>query len=68
MSPEQLVGKEADARSDVYSAGACLYELATGRRPHGEKSGALLVDAILHEAPEPAGQRERRACRRASSR
>lgn len=56
MSPEQLVGKEADARSDVYSAGACLYELATGRRPHGGKSGALLVDAILHEAPEPAGR------------
>jgi len=56
MSPEQLVGKEADARSDVYSAGACLYELATGRRPHGGKSGALLVDAILHETPEPAGR------------
>ena len=58
MSPEQLVGKEADARSDVYSAGACLYELATGRRPYGEKSGALLVDAILHETPEPAGRVE----------
>ena len=56
MSPEQLVGREADARSDVYSAGACLYELATGRRPHGGKSGALLVDAILHERPEPAGR------------
>ena len=56
MSPEQLVGKEADARSDVYSSGACLYELATGRRPYGEKSGALLVDAILHETPEPAGR------------
>jgi dipeptidyl aminopeptidase/acylaminoacyl peptidase len=56
MSPEQLLGKEADARSDVYSAGACLYELATGRRPHGGKSGALLVDAILHETPEPASR------------
>ena len=67
MSPEQLVGREADARSDVYSAGACLYELATGRRPHGGKSGALLVDAILHETPEPAG-RVKRAFRQASSR
>jgi len=56
MAPEQLVGKEADARSDVYSAGACLYELATGKRPFGERSGARLVDAILHEAPEPAGR------------
>jgi hypothetical protein len=54
LSPEQLVGKEADARSDVYSAGACLYELATGRRPHGEKTGALLIDAILHESPPAA--------------
>jgi len=54
LSPEQLVGKEADARSDVYSAGACLYELATGRRPHGEKTGPLLVEAILHEAPPAA--------------
>ena len=56
MSPEQLLGKDVDARSDVYSAGACLYELATGKKPYGERSGAALVDAILHEAPEPASQ------------
>ncbi len=56
MSPEQLLGKDVDARSDVYSAGACLYELATGKKPYGDRSGAALVDAILHEAPEPASQ------------
>jgi hypothetical protein len=60
MSPEQLLGKDVDARSDVYSAGACLYELATGRRPFGERSGAALVDAILHEAPEPASEAKAR--------
>jgi Tol biopolymer transport system component len=35
----------------VYGAGACLYELATGRRPFGAKSGVELTDAVLHEAP-----------------
>jgi hypothetical protein len=40
-----------DARTDLYAAGACLYELATGKRPYGEKRGALLTEAILHEAP-----------------
>lgn len=51
MPPEQLLGEPADFRSDIYSAGAVLYELATRRRAFPETRGPHLVDSILHKMP-----------------
>src|SRR6202163_3719028 len=53
MSPEQIEGKDADARSDVFAAGAVLYEMATGKRPFGGKSQISVASAILEKDPEP---------------
>jgi serine/threonine-protein kinase len=53
MAPEQLRGETTDARSDIWSAGAVLYEMATGRRPFPESHGPLLINAILNREPEP---------------
>jgi eukaryotic-like serine/threonine-protein kinase len=50
LSPEQVELKEPDTRSDIYSAGMVLYELATGSRPFPYK-GQMLAGAILHSAP-----------------
>ncbi len=53
MAPEQLEGKEADARSDLFAFGAVLYEMATGRRSFEGKSQASLIAAILSSDPPP---------------
>lgn len=51
MPPEQLRGLPTDPRSDIYAAGAVLYEMATGRRAFPQTQSAELMGAILHEAP-----------------
>ncbi len=52
MSPEQLEGKEADARSDIFAFGAVLYEMATGKKAFSGASQASLISAIMREDPE----------------
>jgi Tol biopolymer transport system component/predicted Ser/Thr protein kinase len=56
MSPEQIEGKEADARSDVFALGAVFYEMATGRRPFEGKSQISVASAILEKDPAPIRQ------------
>src|ERR1700675_3618868 len=53
MAPEQLQGEPADARSDLWAAGAVLYELTTGKRPFPQSSAPMLTDAILRQAMVP---------------
>ena len=53
MSPEQIEGKEADARADIFAFGAVLYEMVTGKRPFSGKSQISLASAILEGDPEP---------------
>jgi len=53
MAPEQLEGGEATARSDIFSFGAVLYEMLSGRRPFEGKTQASLAAAILKETPRP---------------
>jgi len=53
MSPEQIEGKEADSRSDIFGFGAVLYEMATGKRAFEGKSQISVASAILEKEPEP---------------
>jgi eukaryotic-like serine/threonine-protein kinase len=53
MAPEQLEGKEADARSDIFAFGLVLYEMVTGERAFAGESQASLVSAILRDQPPP---------------
>src|SRR5215469_8119243 len=53
MPPEQLKGERVDGRADIYTVGAVLYELATGRRVFREELASRLIDAILHQAVVP---------------
>ena len=59
MSPEQARGEELDARTDLFSFGAVLYEMATGRMAFPGNNAAIIHDGILNRTPVPASQANR---------
>jgi tRNA A-37 threonylcarbamoyl transferase component Bud32 len=56
MAPEQLEGREADARTDIFAFGAVVYEMATGKRAFNGKSQASLITAIMSADPQPISE------------
>jgi hypothetical protein len=53
MSPEQALGREVDARSDIFSLGIMIHEMVTGQRPFNGNSPTEIIDQILHAEPPP---------------
>ena len=71
MAPEQVEGREADARSDIWALGAVIYEMVTGTRPFQGDTPASVIGAILKDTPpsistrQPLAPRALDSCRRA---